>query len=102
MAAALASLITGRATKSNVAMTGEITLRGLVLPVGGIKDKVLAAHRFGVDTVIIPKKNENDLDDLPADVRKALKFVLAEHVEDVLDAALVPKSPSKNGQKAKK
>ena len=88
MAAALASLITGRATKSNVAMTGEITLRGQVLPVGGIKDKVLAAHRFGVDTVIIPKKNENDLDDLPADVRKQLKFVLAEHVEDVLDAAL--------------
>ncbi len=102
MAAALASLITGRATKSNVAMTGEITLRGQVLPVGGIKDKVLAAHRFGVDTVIIPKKNANDLDDLPADVRKALKFVLAEHVEDVLDAALVPKVPAKNGHKAKK
>jgi ATP-dependent Lon protease len=102
MAAALASLITGRATKSNVAMTGEITLRGQVLPVGGIKDKVLAAHRFGVDTVIIPKKNENDLDDLPADVRKQLKFVLAEHVEDVLDAALVPKASTKNGHKAKK
>ncbi len=102
MAAALASLITGRATKSNVAMTGEITLRGQVLPVGGIKDKVLAAHRFGVDTVIIPKKNQNDLDDLPADVRKQLKFVLAEHVEDVLDAALVPKTASKNGHKAKK
>ncbi|MCA0457553.1 MAG: endopeptidase La [Chloroflexi bacterium] len=102
MAAALASLITGRATKSNVAMTGEITLRGQVLPVGGIKDKVLAAHRFGVDTVIIPKKNQNDLDDLPADVRKQLKFVLAEHVDDVLDAALVPVSGSKNGHKAKK
>lgn len=102
MAAALASLITGRPTKSNVAMTGEITLRGQVLPVGGIKDKVLAAHRFGVDTVIIPKKNENDLDDLPDDVRKQLKFVLAEHVQDVLDAALVSKSPAKNGHKAKK
>ncbi len=102
MAAALASLITGRATKSNVAMTGEITLRGQVLPVGGIKDKVLAAHRFGVDTVIIPKKNENDLDDLPADVRKQLKFVLAEHVQDVLDAALVPVAHTKNGHKAKK
>ena len=77
-----------------------------MLPVGGIKDKVLAAHRFGVDTVIIPKKNENDLDDLPADVRKQLKFVLAQHVEDVLDAALVPvlipKSSSKNGHKGKK
>jgi ATP-dependent Lon protease len=90
MAAALASLLTGRPTRSNVAMTGEITLRGQVLPVGGIKDKVLAAHRFGVDTVIIPKKNENDLDDLPDDVRKQLKFVLAEKVEDVLNAALVP------------
>ena len=73
-----------------------------MLPVGGIKDKVLAAHRFGVDTVIIPKKNENDLDDLPDDVRKALKFVLAEHVEDVLDAALVPLAQSKNGHKPKK
>jgi len=67
-----------------------------------LRQAALAAHRFGVDTVIIPKKNENDLDDLPADVRKALKFVLAEHVEDVLDAALVPKVTAKNGHKAKK
>jgi ATP-dependent Lon protease len=88
MAVALASLLTGRQTRRNVAMTGEITLRGQVLPVGGIKDKVLAAHRFGVDTVIIPKKNENDLDDLPEDVRGRLKFVLAEKVEEVLSAAL--------------
>lgn len=90
MAVALASLLTGRPTRSNVAMTGEITLRGLVLPVGGIKDKVLAAHRFGVDTVIIPKKNENDLDDLPDDVRQKLTFVLAERVDAVLSAALMP------------
>jgi ATP-dependent Lon protease len=89
MAVALASLLTGRPTRSNVAMTGEITLRGQVLPVGGIKDKVLAAHRFGVDTVIIPKKNANDLDDLPDDVRGELKFVLADKVDDVLSAALV-------------
>ncbi|MBL8117124.1 MAG: endopeptidase La [Anaerolineae bacterium] len=102
MAAALASLITGRPTRSNVAMTGEITLRGQVLPVGGIKDKVLAAHRFGVDTVIIPKKNENDLDDLPDEVRQQLKFVLAEKVDDVLNAALVPADQNKNGRKAKK
>ncbi len=88
MAVALASLLTGRPTRSNVAMTGEITLRGQVLPVGGIKDKVLAAHRFGVDTVIIPKKNENDLDDLPPEVRGQLKFVLAEKVDEVLAAAL--------------
>ena len=89
MAVALASLLTGRAVKSNVAMTGEITLRGQVLPVGGIKDKVLAAHRLGVDTVIIPRKNENDLDDLPEEVRGGLHFVLAEKVDDVLNAALV-------------
>ncbi len=104
MAAALASMLTGRPTRSNVAMTGEITLRGQVLPVGGIKDKVLAAHRFGVDTVIIPAKNENDLDDLPDDVRSELKFVLAESVEDVLKAALAPVAGSgnKNGRKKKK
>jgi ATP-dependent Lon protease len=102
MAAALASMLTGRPTRSNVSMTGEITLRGQVLPVGGIKDKVLAAHRFGVDTVIIPAKNENDLDDLPDDVRAELKFVLAESVEDVLDAALMPPPGSKIGRKKKK
>jgi ATP-dependent Lon protease len=89
MAVALASLLTGRVVRSNVAMTGEITLRGQVLPVGGIKDKVLAAHRLGVDTVIIPKKNENDLEDLPDEVRENLTFVLAEQVQDVLDAALI-------------
>jgi ATP-dependent Lon protease len=89
MAVALASLLTARPVRSNVAMTGEITLRGQVLPVGGIKDKVLAAHRLGVDTVIIPKKNENDLDDLPDEVRESLKFVLAEKVDDVLNAALL-------------
>lgn len=89
MAIALASLLTARPVRSNVAMTGEITLRGQVLPVGGIKDKVLAAHRLGVDTVIIPKKNENDLDDLPDEVRESLKFVLAEKVDDVLKAALL-------------
>jgi len=100
MAAALASLLTGRPTRSNVAMTGEITLRGLVLPVGGIKDKVLAAHRFGVDTVIIPKKNENDLDDLPEDVREQLTFVLAERVEDVLNAALAPEKRKRKKESA--
>ncbi|MAS37595.1 MAG: endopeptidase La [Anaerolineaceae bacterium] len=92
MAVALASLLTGRPVKSNVAMTGEITLRGKVLPVGGIKDKVLAAHRLGVDTVVIPKKNENDLEDLPDEVRENLTFVLAETVEDVLAAALEPEA----------
>jgi ATP-dependent Lon protease len=92
MVTALASLMTGRTVKHNVAMTGEITLRGKVLPVGGIKDKVLAAHRFGVNTVILPKRNQPDLDDLPEDVREALTFVLVDDVKEALEAALTPES----------
>jgi len=90
MATALASLFTGRPVHSNVAMTGEITLRGQVMPVGGIKDKVLAAHRAGLDTVILPRHNEMDLEDVPEDVRKSMTFVLVDHVDEVLEAALVP------------
>jgi len=89
MATALASLLTGRSAKSNIAMTGELTLSGQVLPVGGVKDKVLAAHRLGADTVILPRKNENDLDDVPEDVRDELQFILVEHLDEVLDVALV-------------
>ncbi len=89
MATALASLLTGRTAKSNIAMTGELTLSGQVLPVGGIKDKVLAAHRLGADSVILPRKNENDLDDVPEDVRGELNFILVEHLDEVLDVALV-------------
>ncbi len=101
MAVALASLLTGRPVRNNVAMTGEITLRGKVLPVGGIKDKVLAAHRLGVDTIILPKKNENDIDDVPEEVRGHLTFVYADVVSDVLDAALSPlPEPSANGHVA--
>jgi ATP-dependent Lon protease len=88
MATALASLLTGRAVRDDVGMTGEITLRGQVLPVGGIKEKVLAAHRAGLGTVILPKQNEKDLDDVPKEVRRRLKFVLAERVDDVFEAAL--------------
>jgi ATP-dependent Lon protease len=101
MAVALASLLTKRPVRHNVAMTGEITLRGQVLPVGGIKDKVLAASRFGVDTVILPKRNENDLDDLPEEVRGKLTFVLVEKLEEALATALAsdePAAPSLNGQ----
>jgi ATP-dependent Lon protease len=98
MATALASLIARRPVRSNVAMTGEITLRGQVLPVGGIKDKILAAHRFGVDTVILPKRNEPDLEDVPEEVRKAMVFVMAERVEDVLQAALLPEGAALDGQ----
>ena len=69
-------------------MTGEITLRGKVLPVGAIRDKVLAAHRGGIKKVIVPKDNQPDLEEVPAEVRQSLEFVLAEHVDDVLNAAL--------------
>ena len=94
MATALASLLTGRRARSNIAMTGELTLSGQVLPVGGIKDKVLAAHRLGADTVILPRKNENDLDDVPDDVREELTFILVGHLDDVLDAALDGEAPA--------
>ncbi|CAH2323923.1 lon protease homolog 2, peroxisomal [Pelobates cultripes] len=83
----LASLFSGRLVCSDVAMTGEITLRGLVLPVGGIKDKVLAAHRAGLKRVIIPKRNEKDLEEIPVNVQQDLSFVLADSLEDVLNAA---------------
>lgn len=83
----LASLFSGRLVRSDVAMTGEITLRGLVLPVGGIKDKVLAAHRAGVKCVILPKRNEKDLEELPANVRANLHFVTARNLEEVLNTA---------------
>ncbi|XP_077424212.1 lon protease homolog 2, peroxisomal isoform X2 [Vanacampus margaritifer] len=83
----LTSLFSGRLVRSDVAMTGEITLRGLVLPVGGIKDKVLAAHRAGVKRVIVPKRNEKDLEELPANVRDDLDFVAAANLNQVLNAA---------------
>ena len=87
MATALASLATGVPVSADVAMTGEITLTGQVLPIGGVKEKVLAAQRAGISTVILPHENEADLDDLPEDVRSSLRFVLADTVADVLDAA---------------
>ncbi|XP_060892926.1 lon protease homolog 2, peroxisomal isoform X1 [Labrus mixtus] len=83
----LASLFSGRLVRSDVAMTGEITLRGLVLPVGGIKDKVLAAHRSGVKRVILPKRNEKDLEELPPNVQADLDFVTAANLDEVLNAA---------------
>uniref|UniRef100_A0A3Q2CSV1 Lon protease homolog 2, peroxisomal n=1 Tax=Cyprinodon variegatus TaxID=28743 RepID=A0A3Q2CSV1_CYPVA len=83
----LASLFSGRLVRSDVAMTGEITLRGLVLPVGGIKDKVLAAHRAGVKRVILPKRNAKDLEELPANVRADLDFVMTGNLDEVLNAS---------------
>ncbi|XP_027723382.1 lon protease homolog 2, peroxisomal [Vombatus ursinus] len=83
----LASLFSGRLVRSDVAMTGEITLRGLVLPVGGIKDKVLAAHRAGLKRIIIPQRNEKDLEEIPSNVRQDLTFITATCLDEVLNAA---------------
>ncbi|MFN2186295.1 MAG: endopeptidase La [Anaerolineae bacterium] len=88
MATALVSLLTNRNVRSDVAMTGEITLRGQVLPVGGIKQKVLAASRVGIATVILPERNEPDLEDIPQEIRDEMSFVLVERVDQVFDAAL--------------
>jgi ATP-dependent Lon protease len=92
MATALASLLTGRLVKESVAMTGEITLRGKVLPIGGIKEKVLAAHRAGIRTVILPRRNEPDLDDIPDEVRRDLTCVFIDRMEEVLETALEPRA----------
>jgi ATP-dependent Lon protease len=86
--ASLASAASGRPARSDVAMTGEITLRGAVLPVGGIKEKVLAAHRAGIATVILPRRNERDLDDVPADLRREVQFVLVDTGAQALERAL--------------
>jgi ATP-dependent Lon protease len=87
MATALVSLLTDRPIAERLAMTGEITLRGQVLAVGGIKQKVLAAARAGIHTVVLPRRNEADLDDLPPEVRDKLSFVLVDRVDQVLEAA---------------
>lgn len=89
MATSLISLLSGRPIRNTVAMTGEITLRGEVLPVGGIKEKVLAAQLAGISTVILPKKNEGDIEDIPPEIRQNLKIVLARTLEEVLKEALL-------------
>lgn len=88
MASALASAITGRKVRHDVAMTGEITLRGRVLPIGGVKEKILAAHRAGIKTVILPNDNKKDLDEIPKKVKDKMKFILVDHMDQVLETAL--------------
>jgi ATP-dependent Lon protease len=102
MAVALASLATGTPVKPDVGMTGEVTLRGRVLPIGGVKEKVLAAHRAGLKSVILPKRNELDLDDVPEEVREEMDFVFADCVDDVIKNALVSKSAKPTAKKSTK
>ncbi len=90
MTTALASLLSGRLVRSDVAMTGEVSLTGRVLPIGGVKQKLLAAHRAGITTVLIPKRNEPDLEDVPEKVRAALSIHPVSDVREVLELALEP------------
>jgi ATP-dependent Lon protease len=89
MATAVASALIGKPIRNDLAMTGEITLRGRVLPVGGIKEKVLAAHRAGIKKIIMPKENKRDMEEIPVNVKRNLEFILVEHMDEVLKTALV-------------
>ena len=89
MVTAMVSALTNKKIRSDIAMTGEVTLRGRVLPIGGLKEKVLAAYREGIRTIILPKENERDIDDIPEQVKEKMKFVPVENMDQVLDCALV-------------
>ena len=91
MCTAIVSALTKRPVDKNVAMTGEITLRGRVLPIGGLKEKILAAHRGGIKKVIAPKDNEKDLSEIPAFITKEIEIVFVEHLDEVLLASLIIK-----------
>jgi ATP-dependent Lon protease len=92
IATALISALVRQPVHKEVAMTGEITLRGRVLPVGGLKEKVLAAHRAGIKTFLMPKKNEREIGDIPANVRRDLRFVYVQQMDEVLATALIDES----------
>jgi ATP-dependent Lon protease len=100
IATSLASLLMARPVRGSVAMTGEITLRGRVMPVGGIKEKVLAARRAGIETVILPRRNEKDLEEVPEAVRHALRFVFVDTMDDVIDHALEPRGGAREPRAA--
>lgn len=95
IATTIASALTRVPVRANVAMTGEITLRGRVLPIGGLKEKLIAAHRGGIDTVVIPKDNEKDLKEIPADVLRGLRIERVEHMDEVLARALAVEEPGR-------
>ena len=92
LATALASALTGTPVRNDIAMTGEITLRGRVLPIGGVKEKVLAAHRAGIKTIILPEENKKDLNEIPANVRRKMRFILVSHMDEVLAETLKAES----------
>ena len=92
MVTALASLLSGRPVRSQVGMTGEVTLQGRVLPIGGVKQKVMAAHRAGLREVVLPARNDADLDDVPEQVRQEISFHLVDDVAQVLAVALEPEA----------
>jgi ATP-dependent Lon protease len=102
IATALISAFTGRAVRHDVGMTGEITLRGRVLPVGGLKEKVLAAHRAGLKTIVIPKRNKKDLVEIPQRVKRSLNVIMVEQMDDVLSTALSPLAPSPMRRRSRK
>jgi ATP-dependent Lon protease len=93
MATALVSALTKIPVRRDVAMTGEITLRGRVFPIGGVKEKLLAAHRIGITTVILPRENEKDLADIPKNILETLTVELVDNVDEVLKIALAPPAP---------
>jgi ATP-dependent Lon protease len=97
MTTAIVSALTGRAVRKDVAMTGEITLRGRVLPIGGVKEKLLAAHRAGIKTFVMPRKNRKDLAEVPEEILNEIKVVMVEHVEEVLKVALTKPLPAGAG-----
>ena len=88
MATALLSAITEKAVKASVAMTGEITLRGRVLPIGGLKEKILAAKNAGIKTVLVPKKNEKDIEEISAEIKRGVEIIFVENMEQVIEHAL--------------
>mgnify|MGYP002352589320 FL=1 len=99
MLTALASLLTGRSVDKDIAMTGEITLRGKVLPVGGVKEKVLAARRAGIHTVLLPERNAKDLDDISESSRKDMNFIFLSEMDEVLHHAILKSKPKKSRSK---
>ena len=100
MIMALVSLFSGHPVRGDVGMTGEVTLRGRILPVGGIKMKVLAAHRAGLKTVVLPQRNASDLDDIPREIRESLNFVLVNSIDEAIDAALmITEDPSEKARR---